>query len=190
MTGDADFNEVFLENVRVPQEGLVGRRGQGWVVSRSTLKHERALIGGAHLTRRTFDGLVMLAQALEVRGQPAIKDPVIRARLAELEARLLANEYQGYRLLTMSARGEDQGMAGMVMKLSSTTLGYDLAKLAMDVVGDRALLAPGEGSAPAMGMFGTAYMWSLGVLIAGGAANIQRNIIAERGLGLPRDPRK
>ena len=190
MTGDADFNEVFLENVRVPQEGLVGRRGQGWVVSRSTLKHERALIGGAHLTRRTFDGLVMLAQALEVRGKPAIKDPVIRARLAELEARLLANEYQGYRLLTMSARGEDQGMAGMVMKLSSTTLGYDLAKLAMDVVGDRALLAPGEGSAPAMGMFGTAYMWSLGVLIAGGAANIQRNIIAERGLGLPRDPRK
>jgi alkylation response protein AidB-like acyl-CoA dehydrogenase len=90
----------------------------------------------------------------------------------------------------MSARGEDQGMAGMVMKLSSTTLGYDIAKLAMDVMGDKALLAPGEPNAPAMGMFGTAYMWSLGVLIAGGAANIQRNIIAERGLGLPRDARK
>jgi alkylation response protein AidB-like acyl-CoA dehydrogenase len=78
----------------------------------------------------------------------------------------------------------------MVMKLYSTSLGYDIAKLAMDVVGDRALLAPGEQSAPAMGMFGSAYMWSLGVLIAGGAANIQRNIIAERGLGLPRDARK
>jgi alkylation response protein AidB-like acyl-CoA dehydrogenase len=190
MTGDSDFNEVFLENVRVPAENLVGRRGQGWVVSRSTLKHERALIGGAHLTRRTFDGLVMLAQALELHGKPAIKDPVIRARLVDLEARLLANEYQGYRLLTSSARGEDQGLAPMVMKLSSTTLGYDIAKLAMDVTGDRALLAPGESSAPAMGMFGSAYMWSLGVLIAGGAANIQRNIIAERGLGLPRDAKK
>ena len=190
MTGDSDFNEVFLENVRVPAENLVGRRGQGWVVSRSTLKHERALIGGAHLTRRTFDGLVMLAQALELHGRPAIKDPVIRARLVDLEARLLANEYQGYRLLTSSARGEDQGLAPLVMKLSSTTLGYDIAKLAMDVTGDRALLAPGEGSAPAMGMFGSAYMWSLGVLIAGGAANIQRNIIAERGLGLPRDAKK
>jgi alkylation response protein AidB-like acyl-CoA dehydrogenase len=190
MTGDTDFNEVFLENVRVPAENLVGRRGQGWVVSRSTLKHERALIGGSHLTRRTFDGLVMLAQALEIDGRPAIQDPVVRDRLVAVEARLLANEYQAYRLLTMSARGEDAGLAGMVMKLASTTLGYDIAKLAMDVIGDRALLAPGEPAAPAMGMFGTAYMWSLGVLIAGGAANIQRNIVAERGLGLPRDPRK
>ena len=130
----------------------------------------------------------MLAKALPVRGRPAIEDPVVRNRLVEIEARLLANEYQGHRLLTMSARGEDSGLAGMVMKLVSTQLGYDIAKLAMDVVGDRALLAPGEPNAPAMGMFGTAYMWSLGVLIAGGAANIQRNIIAERGLGLPRDP--
>ena len=187
MTGDADFNEVFFENVRVPAANIVGKRGQGWIVSRSTLKHERALIGGAHLTRRTFDGLVMLARAVERRGRPAIEDPVVRERLVELEARLLANEYQGYRLLTMSARGEEPGLAGMVMKLASTQLGYDIAKLAMDVSGDKALLAPGESNAPAMGMFGSAYMWSLGVLIAGGAANIQRNIIAERGLGLPRD---
>ena len=190
MTGDADFNEVFFENARVPAENIVGKRGNGWVVSRSTLKHERALIGGSHLTRRTFDGLLMIAQGLEIRGEPAIKDPVVRDRLVELEARLLASEYQGYRLLTASARGEDPGLAAMVMKLYSTSLGYDIAKLAMDVVGDRALLAPGEMSAPAMGMFGSAYMWSLGVLIAGGAANIQRNIIAERGLGLPRDARK
>ena len=190
MTGDADFNEVFLENVRVPEANIVGRRGQGWVVSRSTLKHERALIGGAHLTRRTFDGLVMLARGLERDGRPAIQDPVIRNRLAELEARLLAAEYHGYRLLTMSARGTEPGLGGLVTKLYSTVLGYDIAKLAMDVMADRGLLAPGEANAPAMGMFGLAYMWSLGVLIAGGAANIQRNIVAERGLGLPRDPRK
>ena len=190
MTGDADFNEVFFENVRVPAANIVGRRGQGWIVSRSTLKHERALIGGSHLTRRAFDGLVMLARALEVRGRPAIADPVIRGRLIEIEARLLANEYQSHRLLTMSARGEEPGLAGMVMKLASTQLSYDIAKLAMDVSGDKALLAPGESAAPAMGMFGSAYMWSLGVLIAGGAANIQRNIIAERGLGLPRDGKK
>ena len=190
MTGDADFNEVFFDNVRVPAENLVGKRGQGWVVSRSTLKHERALIGGSHMTRRTFEGVVMLARAVERHGRPAIEDPVVRDRLVELEARLLANEYQSYRLLTMSARGEEPGLAGMVMKLASTSLGYDIARLGMDVMGDKALLAPGEPNAPAMGMFGTAYMWSLGVLIAGGAANIQRNIIAERGLGLPREARK
>jgi alkylation response protein AidB-like acyl-CoA dehydrogenase len=190
MTGDADFNEVFFENARVPITNLVGKRGQGWVVNRSTLKHERALIGGSHITRRTFDGVVMLAQALEVNGRPAIQDPAVRARLVELEGRLLASEYHGYRMLTMSARRQDHAMAGLVTKLYSTTLGYDIAKLAMDVAGDRALLAPGEPAAPAMGMFGVAYMWSLGVLIAGGTANIQRNIIAERGLGLPRDARK
>ncbi len=190
MTGDADFSEVFFDNVRVPAQSIVGKRGQGWIVSRSTLKHERALIGNASLQRRTFDGLAMLAQGVAHRGQPAAKDAVLRDRLVQIEARLVALELNGHRLLTASARGEDAGLAGMVTKLYSTQLGYDIAKLAMDVMGDRGLLASGEPEAPAMGMFGTAYMWSLGILIAGGAANIQRNIIAERGLGLPRDARK
>jgi alkylation response protein AidB-like acyl-CoA dehydrogenase len=188
MTGDADFNEVFLENVRVPTNNLVGKRGQGWVVSRSTLKHERQLIGGSLINRRILDGLTMLAQGVNLRGKPAIKDPVIRNRLVELEAKMLASEYHGYRMLTMEARQEEPGLAAMVTKLYGTMLGYDLSKLAMDIAADRGMLAPGEESAPAMGMFLTAYMWSLGILIAGGTANIQRNIIAERGLGMPRDP--
>jgi len=187
MTGEADFNEVFFDNVRVPKDNLVGPRGKGWIVSRSTLKHERALIGNAMLTRRTFDGLVMMAQHVQLRGQPAIKHPLIRDRLAQLEARLLASEYTGYRLLTMQARGEDQGLTGMVMKLFSTQLGYDLSKTALDVLGDRSALARGDLNTPDMGMFTYSYMWSLGVLIAGGTANVQRNIIAERGLGMPRD---
>ena len=190
MTGDSDFSEVFLEDARVPAKNIVGQRGQGWIVSRSTLKHERALIGDARIARRTFDGLVMLAQSVEHDGKPAIQDPIIRNHLLELEGRLLASEYHGHRLLTMSARQEDPGLASMVTKLYATTLGYDIARLAMDVTGDRGLLAPGEPSAPAMGLFGLAYMWSLGIMIAGGAANIQRNIIAERGLGLPREARK
>jgi alkylation response protein AidB-like acyl-CoA dehydrogenase len=187
MTGDVDFNEVFLENVRVPASNIVGKRGRGWVVSRSTLKHERALIGGSLLGRRTLEGLIMLAQGLNLRGKPAIQDPLIRNRIVELETKVLANEYHGYRLLTMQARHEDPGLAGLVTKLYGTTIGYDIARLAMDILGDRGALAPGEDSAPAMGMFVTAYMWSLGVLIAGGTANIQRNVIAERGFGLPRD---
>ncbi len=189
MTGDADFNEVFFDNARVPAKNVVGRRGEGWIVSRSTLKHERALIGGAFLTRRIFDGVMMLARALTIRGRTAIEVPTIRQRLVELESRILASEYHGYRLLTMSARGEEPGLAALVTKLYATTLGYDVGKLGMDVLADRGALGQGEGSAPAGGMFVHAYMWSLGVLIAGGAANIQRNIIAERGLGLPRDKR-
>jgi len=188
ITGEADFNEVFLDNVRVPKENLVGERGKGWVVSRSTLKHERALIGGTFITRRMYDGLLALAQALPLRGQPAIKDPVIRQRMVDLETRLLMTEYHGYRLLTMQARGEEAGLAGMVSKLFGTQLAYDIGRLAMDVLADRGALAAGEMNAPAMGMFTQAYMWTLGILIAGGTANIQRNVIAERGLGMPRDP--
>ncbi|MDX2167955.1 MAG: acyl-CoA dehydrogenase family protein [Deltaproteobacteria bacterium] len=190
MTGEADFNEVFFDNVRVPKANLVGPRGKGWVVSRSTLKHERALIGGSAITRRTFDGLAMVAQSAELRGQPALKNPVLRDRMVQLETRLLASEYNGYRLLTQQARGEEGGLAGMVMKLFTTQLSYDISKTAMDVLGDRGALARGDFNTPDMGMFSYSYMWSLGILIAGGTANIQRNIIAERGLGMPREQKK
>jgi alkylation response protein AidB-like acyl-CoA dehydrogenase len=187
MTGESDFSEVFFDNVRVPKQNLVGPRGKGWVVSRSTLKHERALIGGSFITRRTFDGLLMVAQNATLRGRPAIQDPVLRDRLVQLESRLLASEYNGHRLLTMQSRGEDPGLPGMVMKLFTTQLSYDISKTALDVLGDRAALARGDFHTPDMGMFSYSYMWALGVLIAGGTANIQRNIIAERGLGLPRE---
>jgi alkylation response protein AidB-like acyl-CoA dehydrogenase len=188
MTGDVDFNEVFMDNVRVPVANIVGARGQGWKVSHSTLKHERQLIGASWMNRRMLEGMILVAQGTNLRGRPAIKDPIIRQHLVELEAKLLATEYHGYRLLTLDTRNEDPGLAGMVSKLYGTVLGYDISKLAMDICADGSVLAPGDDNAPAMGMFVTAYMWSLGNLIAGGAANIQRNIIAERGLGLPRDP--
>ena len=90
----------------------------------------------------------------------------------------------------MQTRKEDQGLPGMVMKLYTTQLGYDISRTAMDILGDRAALARGDFNTPDMGMFSYAYMWALGVLIAGGTANVQRNIIAERGLGLPRDQKK
>jgi len=188
MTGESDFNEVFLENVRVPQGNIVGKRGQGWVVNRSTLSHERAFIGGTDFIRRTFDGVAMLAQAVELRGAPAVKDPAIRAKLVELETRLLAAEYQGLRLLTLQAKNQEAGISALVPKLNTSRLMYDITLAAMDVLGDRGALANGEMAAPAMGMFVHAYMWAFGMLIGGGTANIQRNIIAERGLGMPRDP--
>ena len=187
MTGEADFNEVFFDNVRVPKDSIVGERGKGWQVSRSTLKHERALIGNASLARRTFDGLIAMAQVIEVRGQRMIDDPVIRDRITAVEADLLAAEYNGFRLLTLGAKGTDAGLAGLVPKLHSTNLVYKVTKVAMDILSDRGLCAPGEATAPDMGGFSTAYMWYWGMALGGGAPNIQRNIIGERGLGLPRN---
>jgi alkylation response protein AidB-like acyl-CoA dehydrogenase len=189
MTGAAHFNEVFFEDVRVPRDSIVGERGRGWYVSKATLKHERALIGNAGIARRSFDGVLLLAQTTQVRGRPAIQDPVIRDRLAEVESRLLAAEYNGYRLLTASAHGNEPALAGMITKLHTSTLAYDIARLAMDISSDHALLAPGERHAPFAGMMVQAYTMYYALALGGGAPNIQRNIIAERGLDLPRDTR-
>jgi alkylation response protein AidB-like acyl-CoA dehydrogenase len=193
MTGTADFNEVFLNAVRVPKENIVGRRGEGWKVSRSTLKHERNMIGDAASTRTLFEGLVELARQTNREGRPAIEDPSVRRRLAEIEGYVQAHLYSGYRQLTCAARGESPGIAATMNKLVSTTIGSRMAGLAIDLVGDAALLAPEAtprmrrdqpSSAAAWVNY---FMWSLGISTAGGTANIQRNIIAERGLGLPRD---
>jgi alkylation response protein AidB-like acyl-CoA dehydrogenase len=193
MTGSADFNEVFFTNVRVPKDSIVGKRGEGWTVSRSTLKHERNMIGDAAGSRALFEGLVRLARETKRNGKAAIEDSEVRQQLATIEGYVLSHQYSGYRQLTQAARGKDPGIAGMMNKLTSTNIGQSVAKLALDLLGDEGLVAPtqeprGMGLMP-RGHAGwiTQNMWSLGVAIAGGSANIQRNVIAERGLGLPRD---
>jgi len=191
MTGSADFNEVFLNDVRTPEDWIVGKRGEGWIVSRTTLKHERNSIGGAQQTRQSLAGLVALAKGRTIDGRPAIEHESIRLRLAELEGYVKAHQFSGYRQLSADAKGEDAGLINMMMKLYSTEIGHRVAKLAMDLIGDEGMLSAGAANMgrPIKGSQGwiAQYMYSLGIAIAGGTANIQRNVIAERGLGLPRD---
>jgi len=191
MTGGADFNEVFLNDVRTPKDWIVGKRGEGWQVSRTTLKHERNSIGSTQSTRATLKGIVKLAQGATLNGRPALEDASIRQRLAELQGYVRAHQYSGYRQLTKDAKGEDAGIINMMVKLLSTEIGHDAARLAFDLLGDDAMLSAGDptlGLAP-KGSQGwiSRYMYTLGIAVAGGTANIQRNVIAERGLGLPRD---
>jgi alkylation response protein AidB-like acyl-CoA dehydrogenase len=191
MTGGVDFNEVFFSDARTPQDWIVGERGEGWSVSRTTLKHERNTIGSAQQTRMQFQGLVFLAKSTRRNGRPAIEDGEIRQRLATLEGYIRSHQYSGYRQLSKDAQGEDAGPISKMMKLLSTNIGHEVAKLAMDLIGDDGLLSGGgagmmnrpSGNQMWIGQ----YMYSLGIAVAGGTANIQRNVIAERGLGLPRD---
>jgi alkylation response protein AidB-like acyl-CoA dehydrogenase len=189
MTGGSDFNEVFLTDARTPADHIVGKRGEGWIVSRSTLKHERSMIGDARQTTFVFKGLLRLAKETG-----RLDDPAIRQRLAELEGYILAHQYSGYRQLTCAARGQQPGPVGLMNKLNSTNIQERVARLALDLVGDDALhgLAAREGVSMYQGLrdrsgWVTQYMYSLGIATAGGTANIQRNVIAERGYGLPRD---
>ncbi|MEN8161444.1 MAG: acyl-CoA dehydrogenase family protein [Myxococcota bacterium] len=193
MTGGADFNEVFLTDVRTPKDWIVGKRGEGWLVSRTTLKHERDSIGNAAMTEVMFKGLVRLARESKRGGRPAIEDPAIRQRLAALEGYVLSHKYSGYRQLTANLRGEHVGILSLMNKLHSTNIGQEVSKVAFDLLEADALTDPASttrlmGLAPKnnAGWVGQ-FMSSLGVAIAGGTANIQRNVIAERGLGLPRD---
>jgi len=191
MTGTAEFNEVFFNDAKTPEDWIVGKRGEGWQVSRTTLKHERNSIGAAAQTDAQFSRLLKLAQETSIDGKPAIQNEDIRQRLAQLEGYILAHKYSSYRQLTADAKGEDPGIIRLMTKINSTEIGHRVAKLAMDVIGDDGMLSAGNAQMGAMPRGGQAwvgqYMYSLGIAIAGGTANIQRNVIAERGLGLPRD---
>jgi alkylation response protein AidB-like acyl-CoA dehydrogenase len=191
MTGTADFNEVFLTDVRTPKDWIVGNRGEGWLVSRTTLKHERNSIGSAAQTVDQFNALVQFAKDRKIDGKPAIEDPAIRRSLIEIEGYVMAHQHSGYLQLTKDVKGESAGLLSLMNKLNSTNIGNRVAHLAMEILQEDGLLAPSERAPGEMsssaGGWVTQYMWSLGIAIAGGTAAIQRNVIAERGLGLPRD---
>jgi alkylation response protein AidB-like acyl-CoA dehydrogenase len=191
MTGTIDFNEVFFTDAKTPKDWIVGKRGEGWNVSRTTLKHERNSIGATEQTNAQFNRLLKLARETQIDGKPAIEREDIRERLAVLEGYILSHKYSGYRQLTKDIAGEDPGIIRLMTKLYSTEIGHMVAKLALDLIGDSGLMGAGDGR---LGNYPkgdqawiSQYMYSLGIAIAGGTANIQRNVIAERGLGLPRD---
>ena len=194
MTGGALFNEVFLDGARTPADWIVGERGQGWQVSRATLKHERNMIGNPNAMRRLFDELVAMLRGASRGGVPVLTLPAVRQRLAEIEGYLLSHEYTGRRMLTSNARGDidDLALPSLFMKLYGTNLRRRISDLAYDEIGSSGLLEPSaaEQLPLATGSPGTwtaRMMGAIAVAIAGGASNIQRNIIGERGLGLPRD---
>lgn len=186
--GDHTFCEFFFDNAEAPVAWQVGERGQGWYVSRTTLKHERAAIGSADGLGNQFKKLVELAQEVG-----RIHDPLVRDRLAKIEGYVMAHRYTSFRLFSCAAAGDEPGPVALMMKLALTEAGHEIALLAQELIGEHGFVEPaGAGGRGNRGPRGPEkwldqIMGSLGNSIAGGASNIQRNIIAERGLGLPRD---
>ncbi len=198
MQGGVDFCEVFFDNVRIPARNIVGKRGEGWKVTRSTLKHERMLIGDSTGARMSYDALITLARQVHKNGRPALEDPVVRQQLAEAAGYVATQEWSVARMLSAIHENQDAKATSelLMAKLLSTDTQQLLAKLALELLPDEGLLEPtGEdvvmGIKPfTRGRWVSHYMFTLAGAIAGGASNIQRNIIGERVLGLPRDQRR
>lgn len=189
ITGGEEFCEVFFDDAQTPEDWIVGQRGEGWQVSKATLSHERSALGGASASVALFNKLLALAKSVQINGRPAIEDAVIRRRLATLEGYVCSHLYSSYRQLSMSVHEQDPGMVTLMNKLISTNIGHDVAGLARDLMADDLMLAPPQARKKEDGneKWINQFMGSLGIAIAGGTSNIQRNVIAERGLGLPRN---
>ncbi len=189
MTGHAEFNETFFTDVRVPVDQIVGQRGQGWFVANATLGHERGMLGDPDALENRLLALVKLMQHEAIGSERAIDNPVLRDRLVTLQAELAAMKYNGMRVLSNQLKGEPGGMAKLIVKLQSCELAHQISALAIDAMAEMGILYGGSPRERDGGAWQWNYMFQLGLIIGGGTAQIQKNIIAERGLNMPREPR-
>jgi len=189
MTGQAEFNEVFFTDVRVPKNQIVGGRGQGWFVANATLKHERGMLGDPNQAGARLAEIIDLMHKETIDGERLIDNPLFRDRLVQLQSRVLAMQFHGLRLLTASAKKEDAGLARLIVKLQGCEINHQLAALAIDALGELGVLYGDSPHLRAYGAWQHRYMFDLGLIIGGGTAQIQKNIISERGLNMPREPK-
>jgi alkylation response protein AidB-like acyl-CoA dehydrogenase len=186
MAGQRNFAEVFFTDVKVPVENRLGEEDNGWRVTISSLASERSSIGEVTGLFQQLDELKALVKRTRRRGRPAASDPKVRRRLAEFEARIEAMKLNGLRYLTKQIRGEPLSSETSVNKLHRAHLEVEMYDFAVDLLGEQGLLRDGEGAVD-NGRWARASLTWPNVVIGGGTPNIQKNIIAERILGLPKD---
>jgi alkylation response protein AidB-like acyl-CoA dehydrogenase len=189
ITGEAEFNEVFLENVRVPAANVVGKVNEGWAVALTTLAYEREVLTFIrHISLRTaLERLVALAGRTMRDGQPAAASPVLRQKIAGLLIGERCLQLNGYRSLTRIVQGGAPGPEGSTAKLFWSQMDQDLAEIATELIGPYSQIAAGSPWAPDDGQWQFYCLLARGSGIRAGTSEILRNILSERVLGLPKD---
>jgi alkylation response protein AidB-like acyl-CoA dehydrogenase len=188
INGDEDFNEVFFEDVRVPRENVVGEINQGWDIAITTLMHERQTLTFSRQlqSRVALDELLRRVRARSSRGAPVTADPVMRQKLAAAYIDSQTMKYTALRNFTRALRGGVPGPEGSIEKLFWSEMYQRMLETALETLGPHAQLVAHSPHAVDDGRWAHLYLYSRGRTIAAGSSEIQRNIIAERMLGLPR----
>jgi alkylation response protein AidB-like acyl-CoA dehydrogenase len=198
LTGHSLFSEVFMTNARAEKADLIGNLNEGWAIAQTTLGYER---GGNSLGRVTryaiaFSQLVKAARQLRRRGRPLLEDPVVRAKMGKLYAELEVQRYAGLRVLSALNKGESPGAASSITKLSYTEFEKRYYETALEILGPWGQLMTAreefeeiDTSSGEAGTWATAFLWARAGTIYSGSSEIQKNIIGERVLGLPKEVR-
>ena len=187
LTGGAGFNEVYFTDVRIPDSQRLGEVGQGWQVALTTLMNERAAIGGGG-SGVNVDLAYKIASEVMIDGKTATQDSAVRAKLANWYVQESGLKFTGYRSMTALSKGTTPGPENSIGKLVGAPKNQEMASFCMDLMEMNGAIWDEELSKEA-GLVQMSYMGSPGLRIAGGTDEIMANIIAERVLGLPQEPR-
>ena len=183
INGDAEFNETFFTDARCPADSMIGAVGEGWKIAMGLLAFERGVstLGQQMAFRNELDEIIAAAKA-----NGTAQDPLIRQRIAKAEIGLRLMRYGALRMLSNTDHSKIDG-AALTYKIQWATWRRGLGELAMDVLGQAGEIA--DGDTYEWGTLPNLFLYSRADTIYGGTNQIQRNLIAERGLGLPREPR-
>jgi len=186
MTGEAWFNEVFFDGLRVPRANVVGEINGGWNVVLTTLAHERAGTTPHVRLQSEQERLARLARHTARNGARAADDPIVRQKIAQTAIDVAVLRYTAYRNVTMIQRTGVPGPEGSVLKVFWSELEQRLKDTAIEILGPFGLLPKGEPRTVDDGFWFYELLWSRSATIYAGTSEVQRNIIAQRVLGLPR----
>ena len=201
ISGNQEFCEVFFTNVRVVADNLVGETNAGWRIAQTTLSYERSGSTLGHVARlqKMFDRMIAACRTLTRSGKPALEDPIVRQKLGEIYAEIEVLRYAALRLLSRAEKGLQPGPEASIAKLHTAELDKRVQELFQDILGTYGQQiggVPGALALEAGAQFGEpgswvyAFLWSRAGTIYGGSAEIQKNILGERVLGLPKEVRQ
>ena len=182
----ADRSLVTFEAARVPKSGLIGEKNMGWYVGATLLDLERSGVGSSARATRLLEDLVEFCRENIRRGRPISEDPVTRSRLARMAVDIQTSKLISYNVAWMQSQGQIPTMEASISKLFGSEMLKSLYGLGIQILGMFGQLDPESKWAPLRGRFEKGYMSIAGNTVAAGTSEIQRNIIATRGLGLPR----